>query len=118
MDTDLFTANPVWELTSTTCVAGDWAYNGLKGKAMAEVQCNLNMVRKSTYYLINIVIPVLLLSALISMVYWVPADEGEKMGYNLTLLLAYSVFLLLIGDILPKTSDDVPYLCKYQILLI
>ena len=35
-----------------------------------------------------------------------PAEAGEKMGVSITVLLAYSVYLSIIADSLPSTSEE------------
>ncbi|XP_076454801.1 uncharacterized protein LOC143289640 [Babylonia areolata] len=51
--------------------------------------------------------PIVLTSILMCTVFALPVDTGEKMGYCLTVLLSYVVFLTWITDNLPAVSVDV-----------
>jgi hypothetical protein len=47
-----------------------------------------------------------LLAFLSAMVFKLPPDSGEKMGFSLTVLLAYAVYLTIISDDMPSTSTS------------
>ena len=72
--------------------------------------------RKPMYYVTSILLPVVLLGALIIVVFLIPAESGEKIGYSITVLLAMSVFLSIISTILPRNSDDVCLLAVYLLI--
>ena len=46
----------------------------------------------------------------------VPCESGERIGFCITILLAMAVYLLLVADAVPKTSDQIPILGTYFIL--
>jgi len=66
------------------------------------------MKRRVLYYMINIVFPCLWLSILSTLTFWLPPDSGEKITLGITVLLAFSVFMLLVAENMPKTSDSTP----------
>ena len=68
----------------------------------------LVMRRRALYYLFNIVCPCLWLSALSVAGFRLPADSGEKVTLGITVLLAFSVFMLLVTESTPATSEFVP----------
>jgi len=74
---------------------------------------NVILMRRAEFYVINIVLPILLMSFLNVMVFYLPADAGEKMSYSLTVLLALAVFLTLIADSMPNTSTHTAMLCEF-----
>ena len=66
------------------------------------------MRRRILYYLFNIILPCVWLSILSLVGFWLPPDSGEKITLGITVLLAFSVFMLLIAENIPATSETVP----------
>ena len=54
----------------------------------------------------------------ISLGFWIPPEGGEKATLGLTVLLAYSVFMLLIAERMPATSFHVPLIGKLLVSFI
>ena len=52
--------------------------------------------------------PCLMLSALILVGFLLPPDAGEKISLGISVLLAFTVFLLMIADSIPRTSLAIP----------
>ncbi|XP_060573322.1 acetylcholine receptor subunit beta-like [Ruditapes philippinarum] len=73
----------------------------------------LELKRKYSYYLVNIVLPVFFIQLLGIVVFAVPTDSGEKLTFSLTLLLSLTVMMTLIADKIPSTSLQIPMLSKY-----
>jgi len=51
------------------------------------------------------------------MVFLLPADSGEKVSLGVSILVAISVFLLLVAGNVPDTSDAVPLIGQYDVWL-
>ena len=58
------------------------------------------------------------MSLLALLVFYLPPDSGEKVSLGITVLLSFSVFLLLVAENVPKTSEFVPLLGKYAIISV
>ena len=101
-----------WELTSTEVSHSDLFYEGLVTESFPMVTYRLNIRRKVTYYVMNLIIPCLLMSLLEALVFLMPPDSGEKVALGITILLSYFVFLLLVVDNVPQSSDAVPLIGK------
>jgi len=50
------------------------------------------------------------------LVFCVPPDAGEKISVGISVLLAFTVFLLMLADSVPRTSLDVPILGQFFLL--
>ena len=67
------------------------------------------------YYILNLVIPCMLLSALSLLVFWMSPAAGDKIGFSVTVFLAFSVFMVIVSDSMPTTSKNIPVLSLYLI---
>jgi len=41
-------------------------------------------------------------------VYWLPPDSEEKLALSMTVMLAFSVFLFVVNEMTPVSSDSTP----------
>ncbi|KAL8588912.1 hypothetical protein ACOMHN_012950 [Nucella lapillus] len=84
----------------------------------AKVAFYIQLQRRALYYGLNTMLPVLLNSLLIPLVFMLPHDAGEKIGYCLTVLLAYVVILTIVTDGLPTTAKNQSLLGVYIALVL
>lgn len=61
----------------------------------------------------NVVFPCVMMSALTLLVFCLPPDSGEKIALGITVLLAFSVFMLAVAENLPETSEFVPLISQW-----
>jgi nicotinic acetylcholine receptor len=54
-----------------------------------------------------------MLSVLTCLTFYLPTESGEKVSLGLTVLLAFSVFMLLIAESMPATSEFIPLIGIY-----
>ncbi|XP_058045428.1 acetylcholine receptor subunit gamma [Ahaetulla prasina] len=75
--------------------------------------------RKPLFYVVNIIIPCVLISFVALLVYFLPAKAGgQKCTVSINVLLAQTVFLFLIAKKVPETSQAVPLIGKYLTFLL
>ena len=99
-------SNGQWEVVSSSSTAETETTE-------TKVRFSINMKRKPLFVIINIIIPIILLSVLNIFTFQIPAEMGERMGYTITVWLAFAVFLTIVSASLPKSSDTVPVLSVY-----
>ncbi|XP_067679583.1 neuronal acetylcholine receptor subunit alpha-7-like [Haliotis asinina] len=75
-----------------------------------------NLKRHSTFYVLKIIIPAVILSILNSFVFIVPPESGEKVSMSVTTMLSLTVFLSYIGDITPNNSESIPMIALFVVL--
>uniref|UniRef100_A0A6Q2Y315 Uncharacterized protein n=1 Tax=Esox lucius TaxID=8010 RepID=A0A6Q2Y315_ESOLU len=84
-----------------------------------EVVFFLIIQRKPLFYVINIIVPCVLISSLGLLVYFLPAKAGgQKCTVSIMILLAQTVFLILIAKKVPETSQAVPLIGKYVVFVM
>ena len=71
----------------------------------------LTLQRRPQYYMLNIIIPTIVLAALSALNFAVPVDSSEKLSLGISILLAFSVFMLILQDNTPQA--DTPVLGEY-----
>ena len=76
----------------------------------------VRLERKPQYVLINVIFPILFLCLLNILVFLLPAESGERISYAITALLAIAVYMTIVSDNLPKTSEPVPII-SYLLLV-
>ncbi|XP_041657574.1 acetylcholine receptor subunit gamma-like [Cheilinus undulatus] len=84
-----------------------------------EILFNIIIQRKPLFYIINIILPCSLISSLVVLAYFLPAQAGgQKLTTAISVLLAQTVFLFLIAQKVPETSLSVPLIGKYLIFVM
>ncbi|XP_053408005.1 acetylcholine receptor subunit beta-type lev-1-like [Mercenaria mercenaria] len=106
---DEFSPNAQWKLTDTK-------YEEIN-TGEAAVIFQIELTRKSSFYVINVIMPVILLSVLNICTFLLPVASGEKAGYSITVFLSLAVFLTIIASELPKNSDVVSLMSVYLTLM-
>ena len=107
---------------------GDWTLKGVtsqrtEGKfdwspePYALVEYTFDLSRLYNYYLIYLVLPCVGLIFLAPFMFYLPADSGERTGFGVTVVLALSVYLLVISDKLPEKSDKTPLIGALYIVV-
>jgi len=103
-----FRLNGEWAIYRTRAV---WKENVLPccpDTRYPYVEFTLYLRRRYTFYVMNIIVPCTLLSVLVMVVFCLPPDAGEKISLGISVLLAFTVFLLMVAENVPRTSLHTP----------
>lgn len=107
---------------------GEWSYVGSLivrnevqypiGPAIyPDVTVYVNIRRRTLYYVLNIILPCVSLNLLSLLAFCLPPDAGEKVTLGITVLLSYSVFMLLVAENMPPTSEFVPLIGVFMLIV-
>ncbi|XP_075874773.1 neuronal acetylcholine receptor subunit alpha-7-like isoform X2 [Nelusetta ayraudi] len=107
-----FIPNGEWDLVEVPGTLTQRVYTCCK-EPYPDVTFTVVMRRRTLYYGINLLLPCILISILALLVFLLPADSGEKISLGITVLLSLTVFMLLVADIMPATSESVPLISQY-----
>ncbi len=112
-----YITNKEFDLTETSAsrVTFDLKLSASRKLKIPATRFTLVLKRKPEYYILNIFIPSTVLSALCLIVFLVPIDAGEKMSLGITILLSFSIYMLILSENTPQTSENIPVLSKYKI---
>ncbi|XP_046325861.1 ligand-gated ion channel 4-like isoform X2 [Haliotis rufescens] len=69
--------------------------------------------RRPLFYLFNMVMPCVLITMVALLGFYMPNDSGEKISMGITTLLSMTVFLMIVAEQMPPTSDLLPLIGLY-----
>ena len=101
--TTFYRPNGEWSLVDTAAV-----YRVQDGYPTARFI--IYMTRKPAHFIYTLIFPCLILSLLMSLVFLLPPESGEKISYQITILLSFTVFQLVLRTSMPQTSDFIPFI--------
>lgn len=68
--------------------------------------------RRPLFYAVSLLLPSIFLMLMDIVGFYLPPDSGERVSFKITLLLGYSVFLIIVSDTLPATAIGTPLIGK------
>uniref|UniRef100_K1QL92 Neuronal acetylcholine receptor subunit alpha-6 n=1 Tax=Magallana gigas TaxID=29159 RepID=K1QL92_MAGGI len=77
------------------------------------VSVDITMKRHPGFAVINVVLPLIFFGLMNIFVFILPTESGERLSYCVTVLLAIAVFLTIVEQNLPPTSDPISILSYY-----
>ncbi|CAG2232960.1 CHRNN [Mytilus edulis] len=107
-----YTTNGEWILIENKIVRNEIKYP-IGDDLYPDVTVEFLIRRRILYYILNIIFPCFWLNVLSVLTFCLPPDAGEKITLSITVLLSYSVFMLLVAESMPPTSEFVPLIGIY-----
>ncbi|XP_033120698.1 neuronal acetylcholine receptor subunit alpha-10-like [Anneissia japonica] len=111
-DISTFIDNGEWILIGMPVKRNVYYYNCCS-EPYPTVEFTMIIRRRPLFYLFNLLIPCMLITMLTLLDFYLPAEAGEKVTLAITILLALTVFLLLVAETMPPTSETVPLIGQY-----
>ena len=76
-----------------------------------------SFTRLRPFYVINLIMPAMILSVCMILTFLLPTECGERLGYSMTILLSYTVLMTITGDMMPTTSQETPYISMLKAIV-
>lgn len=108
---EFYSENSEWALTNTSAMFSIKDYYN-------QISFGLEYSRKPTFLVVNLVIPVVFLNIINSLVFLLPQDSCERVTFSVTILLSFTMFLIVIGHNVPKSMTPMPFLCDYVVIVL
>ena len=73
--------------------------------------------RKPLFYMMSLIFPCMLITAVACLGFMLPPDSGEKVSLEITVLLSLAVFLLVVSETMPPSSENFPFIGMYKTII-
>lgn len=110
INTDYYSKNGEWRLDQNS-----FEYRIENFFGASKVKYSFRLERLPAFYLLTVILPLNGIGALTCLVFLLPSEAGERVGYSITILLALAVFLTVASEELPKNSEPIPMFCLYTL---
>ena len=95
-----------WKVTNTSVRTVDDDFT-------SKIFFTFRLERKPQYVIVNVILPIMFLCLLNVLVFILAAASGERVSYAITVLLSIAVFMTIVSDTLPKTSEPLPLIAYF-----
>jgi nicotinic acetylcholine receptor len=112
MDLGEFYLSVEWDVMSVPALRTSQIYSCCP-QPYIDITFNITLRRKTLFYTVNLIIPVVGISSLSFLVFYLPSDSGEKVALTISIMLSLTFFLLVLIDIIPSTSLAMPLIGIY-----
>ncbi|XP_018528613.1 5-hydroxytryptamine receptor 3C [Lates calcarifer] len=92
------------EIVPSTLMISDGSYSDIKFFIILK--------RRPILYVVNLLIPSCFLMAVDLFSFLLPPQNVDRAAFKMTLILGYTVFLLIMNDLLPVTGDSTPLISE------
>lgn len=113
-DTSVLVKNGEWDVIGIP-IRRKVLYYPCCTEPFPEVTFYLVIERRNLYYVCNLIIPCIVIVAMATFVFILPSESGEKISMGITVLLSLCVFLLMVSEKMPATSETLPLIGKYKV---
>ena len=111
-DTTFYVPNGAWRLLGFP-TKKQMDYYSCCPEPFPSLHYKILLERRPLYTTITVIVPCAIIGSLVVLVFLLPAQSGEKLSMAVTVLLATTVFMLLVAENMPEQSMVIPLICKY-----
>ncbi|XP_060073713.1 neuronal acetylcholine receptor subunit beta-3-like [Ylistrum balloti] len=104
-----FIENGIWKVLSTKL----FVENHEEGDI---VVMEIKFQRRPLFVILNLLLPIVVVGVLNVFVFLLPPEPGERSAFGMTVLLAMAVFLSIVSDKLPSTSE--PHIARVTLYIL
>lgn len=94
-----YSKNGVWDIIDSS------SYIQLDFHNYEIINFEFVLKRRAPYYIVSLILPIASVSFLMGFVFLLPVESGERVGFSTTSLLSVIVYLTIIQEMLPESSE-------------
>ncbi|EYC06625.1 hypothetical protein Y032_0074g806 [Ancylostoma ceylanicum] len=102
-----------WNLLRISAEKNSVVYSCCPDAPYPFVNIHISIERRPMFYVFNLILPCVLISGIALLGFYMPSDSGEKVTLGITSLLSTTVFLMLVAEGMPPTSEALPLIGIY-----
>ncbi|XP_065051040.1 neuronal acetylcholine receptor subunit alpha-10-like isoform X1 [Rhopilema esculentum] len=99
--------NGEWDVLSLTAKTNEHHYDCCDAP-VSQVVYTFILKRRPLYFFLYLIFPIIAVVLLSMLIFKIPADAGERIGFAVTILLTMGVYLMVIAQDLPRKGDSAP----------
>ncbi|XP_045211193.2 neuronal acetylcholine receptor subunit beta-3-like [Mercenaria mercenaria] len=111
---DNLSSNSQWTLESAAVLT----ISDIGQTALPTINIELILKRRSDFFVVYIVFPMVFLGSINNLVFVMPANSGERTSVAITTFLSFIVFMQMINDAVPESSAPMAYIYYYILFLL
>uniref|UniRef100_A0A1I7UUM1 Neur_chan_LBD domain-containing protein n=1 Tax=Caenorhabditis tropicalis TaxID=1561998 RepID=A0A1I7UUM1_9PELO len=115
MDLQYYVPNGEFDLLATPAFRKSTEF---QGEIYVELYFHMHLKRRTMYYGLNWIIPSILISLSNILGFTMPVECGEKVTLQITNFLSIMVFLGMVSEVAPPTSESIPIIAAFFSLSI
>ncbi|XP_025076462.1 neuronal acetylcholine receptor subunit alpha-2-like [Pomacea canaliculata] len=109
--------NDTQQILNLTDLSTTWTLVKVNAKIqpldkITAVVITLHVKRKTIFYTVCLVLPMIIISCLNTLVFLVPSESGEKMSFFVSIFVSTSVYVSFFTDVMPRGLENVPNVMK------
>lgn len=89
-----------------------------EGQEFSEVVVSFFIGRRPLFFVLFSIVPCMIIGLLILVSFFIPAEDGGRISFCATILLAVSVYLLVVTEQLPEQSVTLPLIGVYYTVIM
>uniref|UniRef100_A0A8B9U1W0 5-hydroxytryptamine receptor 3A n=1 Tax=Anas zonorhyncha TaxID=75864 RepID=A0A8B9U1W0_9AVES len=113
-DRSIFMNQGEWELLYVLSHFQEFSVKS--SDSYAEMKFYVVIRRRPLFYTVSLLLPSIFLMVMDIVGFYLPPNSGERVSFKITLLLGYSVFLIIVSDTLPATAVGTPLIGIYFVV--
>lgn len=86
-------------------------------EAYPDITVTIHLRRKPLFFVFNLILPCLMITSIALLGFYMPSESGEKVTLGITTLLSMTVFMMLVAENMPPTSDALPLIGQSDIYI-
>lgn len=111
-DLSTFTRNGEWDLLSADATRNEVFY-GCCPEPYPDLTFEIRIKRRTLFYINNLIVPCIVLALLTATAFLFPPETGERISLMITILLGMTVFMIVVIEAIPSTSEVTPLISTY-----